>query len=696
MKSFQDFVNIVEAERRAYGNPTGYGPGGEPMYTKRPGPREPGRRATVQSSPQSVASVKADIEARRGFSGARSGGLEARPVPAQVTQVRQARATAAGTPDPWTSKAGRKFNFTPQDLENATTTLRNPMRSRGGSQAFADFIKDFSKETGTPRGEVLRQTVSGIPVPDAETSFRRMFGSALKSQRRAQLQNPTQARQLGLFSGSDQPVKSKLKAENLPQVDLEPKPPKTPVAKGQLDISDIKPPEPAKPSVTATPKPPEPAKPSATATPKPPEIPTPRSSARSASASKPFVDVQATTVSTERPKLNLGQGSAGPLTTVRPGQSQTIRPVSGPLGKPRAGQMINPEVNQVDVRDVSNPTLKINPVADVKEPPTNKQVVNQTSKYINQPSAAARPQRPQTTYPNQHSSILNKYTPQRTVSATPSNTNYIARTRQAMAARTAQQTQVQQTQRVAQQVRQQQRQTARAMSKLSAQKAGATTRLLGRGLGAASAGYDAYTGAKAELEKGSSMKRAIAKGLFQAAGGVIGAAAGGGAIPVVGTIAGASVGSQAAGKLFDVAAGENARERAARDLARRRSQEGEYLIGKGNTSVTQKGKTGFVSTGTGADRKTAQLASKKVITNPVTGQQQVGHLAFKTSPTGQKQAVYKTGETDPAKTTSNPLERIGRTYFKDLYTDSDRRQSEKQLALARKEQEKMKSKLGMS
>jgi len=234
MKSFQNFgINIVEAERRAYGNPTGYGPGGEPMYTRRPGPKEPGRRAQVQSSPQSVSSVKADIEARRGFSGARSGGLENRPVPYIVTVKRQERATAAGTPDPWTSKSGKKFNFTPQDLENATTTLRNPMRSRGGSQAFADFVGDFSNQTGTPRGEVLRQNVSGISVPDAETSFRRMFGAALRSQRKAQLQNPTQARQLGLFPGSDQPVPSRK-----PEPALVPTKPIPIVPKGQLDIPE--------------------------------------------------------------------------------------------------------------------------------------------------------------------------------------------------------------------------------------------------------------------------------------------------------------------------------------------------------------------------------------------------------------------------------------------------------------------------
>ena len=122
MKSFQDFVNIVEAERRAYGKPTGYGPGGEPMYTRRPGPNEPGRPAGRQKSPKTPTQVKGEIEAAKGFGGVRSGGLETRNVPSFVTQRRQERATAAGTPDPWTSKAGRKFNFTPQDLENATTT----------------------------------------------------------------------------------------------------------------------------------------------------------------------------------------------------------------------------------------------------------------------------------------------------------------------------------------------------------------------------------------------------------------------------------------------------------------------------------------------------------------------------------------------------------------------------------------------
>ena len=79
MKSFQNFANnIVEAERKAFGSPSGYDPQGEPMYTKRPGPNEPGRRAEVQRSPKTPTQVKGEIEAAKAFGKIKSGGLETR------------------------------------------------------------------------------------------------------------------------------------------------------------------------------------------------------------------------------------------------------------------------------------------------------------------------------------------------------------------------------------------------------------------------------------------------------------------------------------------------------------------------------------------------------------------------------------------------------------------------------------------
>ena len=242
-----------------------------------------------------------------------------------------------------------------------------------------------------------------------------------------------------------------------------------------------------------------------------------------------------------------------------------------------------------------------------------------------------------------------------------------------------------------------QRRSRQAAERLMSQKFKAGGKLLGRGLGAAGAAYDVYSGYQGEKAKGSGNTRALLKGLTQAAGATIGGIAGGAVVPVAGTIAGATAGSMAGGKLFDVAAGENARERAMRALQRRQSQAGEYFIGKDSTKVTQKGKAGFVSTGTGTDRKTSQLASTKVLKDPVTGKERVGYLAFKTSPAGQKQAVYKAGDTsqDLAKTSSNWLERLGRTYAPSLYSKSDAANERRQLSNARAQQNLMRTKLGM-
>jgi hypothetical protein len=81
----------------------------------------------------------------------------------------------------------------------------------------------------------------------------------------------------------------------------------------------------------------------------------------------------------------------------------------------------------------------------------------------------------------------------------------------------------------------------------------------------------------------------------------------------------------------------------------------------------------------------------------VTGKERVGYLAFKTSPAGQKQAVYKAGDTsqDLAKTSSNWLERLGRTYAPSLYSKSDAANERRQLSNARAQQNLMRTKLGM-
>lgn len=173
MKSFQNFgINIVEAERRAYGNPTGYGPGGEPMYTKRPGPREKGRPAQPQKSPPTVASVKSDIAARNAFNAARSGGLEARSVPDFVTQRRQERANRLLGPSPWDQARGSGE----KSFERGLRRLTPPTGPSPGHQerALRDFINQSSRELGTSTDRIIASMMSGksavpftSPVPAA-------------------------------------------------------------------------------------------------------------------------------------------------------------------------------------------------------------------------------------------------------------------------------------------------------------------------------------------------------------------------------------------------------------------------------------------------------------------------------------------------------------------------------------------------
>ena len=89
-----------------FGKPTGVDAQGKPTYVppKETPKGETGRRAQRQASPRSYASVKAEIEGAKGFSGSKSGGLETRSVPKPVTDYRQKRAARAGTPDPFDTK----------------------------------------------------------------------------------------------------------------------------------------------------------------------------------------------------------------------------------------------------------------------------------------------------------------------------------------------------------------------------------------------------------------------------------------------------------------------------------------------------------------------------------------------------------------------------------------------------------------
>lgn len=197
-------------------------------------------------------------------------------------------------------------------------------------------------------------------------------------------------------------------------------------------------------------------------------------------------------------------------------------------------------------------------------------------------------------------------------------------------------------------------------------------RIGGKLLGPAAAALDVAD----EKAKGSGWARSLAKGAAVAAGGALGGAAGSVAGPI-GSIGGATAGSMAASKAFDVAAGANAKERKAMATANRQRQAGTAIKGIGGpTSFDTKKNT--ITTGSGSQRKTVGLAKTGVVQRG--GQSTAGHLAYK----GGK-AVYKAGPSAQslAKTSSNPLERIGRSLFAGAYKQHDAAKAKQALAKAR-------------
>lgn len=202
--------------------------------------------------------------------------------------------------------------------------------------------------------------------------------------------------------------------------------------------------------------------------------------------------------------------------------------------------------------------------------------------------------------------------------------------------------------------------------------AGRALRVAGRIVGPAAAALDVAD----ERSKGSGWLRSLAKGATVAAGGALGGAAGSVAGPV-GSFAGAVGGAEAAGKAFDTAAGANAVQRRALATANRRSQAGGALAGIGG-KTTFDTKKGTMTTGSGSQRRTVQLGRTSVVTGPG-GKQDVGYLAYKDG-----KAVYKRADTkNLAQTSSNPLERIGRSLFAGAYKKSDADAAAKKLQQAR-------------
>jgi len=215
---------------------------------------------------------------------------------------------------------------------------------------------------------------------------------------------------------------------------------------------------------------------------------------------------------------------------------------------------------------------------------------------------------------------------------------------------------------------------------------------LGRNLGRAAYGLEAGLETLDQKSRGRKTGSAIAMGATKAAGGWAGAkagAAGGAALgslagPIgtgvgaaLGGIGGYVAGSNLAGKASETVAGATGKEKAAIATANRQRQAGTAIKGIGG-KTTFDTKKNTMTTGTGSQRKTVGLAKTGVVQRG--GQSVAGHLAYK----GGK-AVYKAGPSAQslAKTSSNPLERIGRSLFAGAYKKSDAAAAAKKLATAR-------------
>ena len=211
-----------------------------------------------------------------------------------------------------------------------------------------------------------------------------------------------------------------------------------------------------------------------------------------------------------------------------------------------------------------------------------------------------------------------------------------------------------------------------------------------------------------QKSRGRKTGSALAMGATKAAGGLAGAKAGaltgakfgsflgpkGAAVgAAVGGLGGYLAGSGIAGKASETIAGATGKEKAAMATANRQRQAGSAVKGiGGSTSFSQKkpGGPAFMSTGSGAQRKTVQLAKTGVVQR---GGKRVAGYAAKQG----NQIVYKAGPSAQslAKTSSNPLERVGRSLFAGAYKAHDAKQAAKKLATARASDAARNLKLGV-
>ena len=242
----------------------------------------------------------------------------------------------------------------------------------------------------------------------------------------------------------------------------------------------------------------------------------------------------------------------------------------------------------------------------------------------------------------------------------------------------------------------------------SAVKSSGALRKLGRLAGPLGVAADVGLETMDQKSRGRKTGSALAMGATKAAGGLVGAKAGaatgaaiGSLAGPVGTAIGAGVGgvggylagSGIAGKASETVAGATGKEKAAMATANRQKQAGTAIKGiGGQTTFSQKkpGGPAFMSTGSGSQRKTVQLAKTGVVQRGA--QSTAGHLAFKGG-----QAVYKAGPSAQslAKTSSNPLERVGRSLFAGAYKKHDAAKAQQALTKARQSDMARQKKLGV-
>jgi len=328
MKSFQNFAVNIEEKRTTpgFGSPSGYDAQGEPMYTKRPGPKEPGRRATVQKSPKTVTQVKGEIKAAKRFAGVRSGGLDTRTVPSFVTDKRNARANKLLGPNPWDMPGGASGGQkTFERGMRKLVALSGPSRGHK-ERALKDFINQSSKKLGTTTDEIIASMLRGTsatriadPLPAAP--------------------DPWKPSETATPPPKPKPVSQAAASER------------------QAEYRKAQKAAPTQRPTTST-----------GGTPKAVSFSTPTRSKSTGSPRTSVIDVTAKTipgtkVAEPKPKtlpgLKLSTEPAGPLVSNRPGESKTIRPQKGPgrtgvLGKPKAGQMTGAKIEPVKVVDVTN------------------------------------------------------------------------------------------------------------------------------------------------------------------------------------------------------------------------------------------------------------------------------------------------------------------------------------------------------